>query len=78
MFDPNKIEDLQYSTEKQIMDSKSARIRAVDLAVPIVSAVGVYALRHVEEQELGQGGCIMGGDHTGYHSRYHTGSGKTS
>ena len=37
MFDPNKIEDLQYSTEKQIMDRKSARIRAVDLAIPIVA-----------------------------------------
>ena len=37
MFDPNKIEDLQYSTEKQIMDRKSARIKAVDLAIPIVA-----------------------------------------
>ena len=37
MFDPNKIEDLQHSTEKQIMDRKSARIKAVDLAVPIVA-----------------------------------------
>ena len=37
MFDPNRIEDLQYSTEKQIMDRKSARIRAIDLAVPVVA-----------------------------------------
>ena len=37
MFNPNKIEDLQFSTEKQIMDRKSARIRAVDLAIPIVA-----------------------------------------
>ena len=41
MFDPNKIEDLRYSTEKQIMDRKSARIRAVDLAVPIVAMANV-------------------------------------
>ena len=25
-FDPNKLHDLQFSTEKQIMDRKSARI----------------------------------------------------
>ncbi len=37
VFDPNKIEDLQFSTEKQIMDRKSARIKAVDLAIPIVA-----------------------------------------
>ena len=37
VFNPNKIEDLQFSTEKQIMDRKSARIRAVDLAIPIVA-----------------------------------------
>ena len=32
VFDPNKIEDLQFSTEEQTLDRKSARIRAVDLA----------------------------------------------
>ena len=37
MFDPNSIADLQFSTEKQIMDRKSARIRPVDLAVSIVA-----------------------------------------
>ncbi len=37
MFDPNSIEDLRFSTEKQMMDRKSARIRPVDLAVPIVA-----------------------------------------
>ena len=37
VFDPNKIEDLQFSTEKQIMDRKSARIKAVDVAIPIVA-----------------------------------------
>lgn len=52
MFDPNKIEDLQYSTEKQIMDRKSARIRAVDLAVPIVAmanADGGYLAIGIED-----------------------------
>ena len=37
MFDPSSIMDLQFSTEKQIMDRKSARIRPVDLAIPIVA-----------------------------------------
>ena len=37
MFDPNKIEDLQFSTEKQIIDRKFARIKTVDLAIPIVA-----------------------------------------
>lgn len=37
MFDPGSIEDLRFSTEKQIMDRKSARIRPVDLAIPIVA-----------------------------------------
>lgn len=32
MFNPNNIEDLQFSTERQILDRKSARIRAIDLA----------------------------------------------
>ena len=52
MFDPNKIEDLQYSTEKQIMDRKSARIRAVDLAIPIVAmanADGGYLAIGIED-----------------------------
>lgn len=37
MFNPNKLEDLQFSTEKQILERKSARIKAVDLAVPVVA-----------------------------------------
>ena len=37
MFDPNSIHDLQYSTEKQIMDRKSARMAAKDFAVPVVA-----------------------------------------
>lgn len=37
MFDPDSIHDLQYSTEKQIMDRKSARIPAKDFAVPVVA-----------------------------------------
>ena len=52
MFDPNKIEDLQYSTEKQIMDRKSARIKAVDLAIPIVAmanADGGYLAIGIED-----------------------------
>lgn len=52
MFDPDKIEDLQFSTEKQIMDRKSARIRAVDLAVPVVdmaNADGGYLAIGIED-----------------------------
>lgn len=37
MFDPNSIHDLQYSTEKQIMDRKSARIAAKDFVAPVVA-----------------------------------------
>lgn len=37
MFNPNNIEDLQFSTERQILDRKSARIGAIDLAIPIVA-----------------------------------------
>lgn len=37
MFNPNKIEDLQFSTERQILDRKSARIKAIDLANPVVA-----------------------------------------
>ena len=52
MFDPNKIEDLQFSTEKQIMERKSARIKAVDLAIPIVAmanADGGYLAIGIED-----------------------------
>lgn len=37
MFNPSKLEDLQFSTEGQILDRKSARIRAIDLVNPIVA-----------------------------------------
>lgn len=59
-FDPNRVEDLQYSTEKQIMDRKSARIKAVDLANPIVAmanADGGYLAIGIEDD-----GAITGID----------------
>lgn len=52
VFDPNKIKELQFSTEKQILDRKSARIKAVDLAVPIVAmanADGGYLVIGIED-----------------------------
>lgn len=52
MFNPDRIEDLQYSTEKQIMDRKSAKIKAVDLAIPIVAmanADGGYLAIGIED-----------------------------
>ena len=52
MFNPDSIEDLRFSTEKQIMDRKSARIRAVDLAIPIVAmanADGGYLAIGIED-----------------------------
>ena len=52
MFDPDKIEDLQFSTEKQIMDRKSARIKAMTLAEPIVAmanADGGYLVIGIED-----------------------------
>jgi hypothetical protein len=33
-FDPNNLHDLQFSTEKQIMDRKSARIAPRDFVSP--------------------------------------------
>lgn len=51
-FNPNNIEDLRFSTEKQIMDRKSARIKAVDLAVPVVAmanADGGYLAIGIED-----------------------------
>lgn len=52
VFGPDRIEDLQFSTEKQIMDRKSARIKAVDLAIPIVAmanADGGYLAIGIED-----------------------------
>ena len=37
MFDPRRIEDLQFCTERQILDRKSARIKAMDFAVTVVA-----------------------------------------
>ena len=52
MSDPDKIEDLRFSAEKQIMDRKSARIKAVDLAVSVVAmanADGGYLAVGIED-----------------------------
>ena len=46
-FDSNKLHDLQFSTEKQIMDRKSARIAPRDFAIPVAAmanADGGYLL----------------------------------
>lgn len=51
-FDPNNIHDLQFSTEKQIMDRKSAKIAPRDLAIPIVAmanADGGYLAIGIED-----------------------------
>lgn len=37
MFNPRKIEDLQFCTEKQILGRKSAMIKAVNIAIPVVA-----------------------------------------
>lgn len=52
MFDPNDIQDLQYSTEKQVVDRKSARIAAKDFAIPVVAmanADGGYLVVGIED-----------------------------
>lgn len=52
MFDPNDIHDLQFSTEKQIVDRKSARIAAKDFAIPVVAmanADGGYLVVGIED-----------------------------
>lgn len=52
MFDPDSIDDLRFSAEKQMMDRKSARIRPIDLAIPIVSmanADGGYLAIGIED-----------------------------
>ncbi len=46
-FGPNNLHDLQFSTEKQIMDRKSARIAPRDFAIPVAAmanADGEYLL----------------------------------
>lgn len=51
-FNPNNIDDFRFSTEKQIMDRKSARIKATDLAVPLVAmanADGGYLAIGIED-----------------------------
>lgn len=60
MFNPDKISDLQYSTEKQIIDRKSARIAARDFSTPVVAmanADGGYLAIGIEDD-----GTITGTD----------------
>ena len=55
MFNPDKIEDLQFYTEKQIMDRKSAKIKAVDLAIPVIAmanADGGYLAIGIEDNGI--------------------------
>lgn len=59
-FDPNNIHDLQFSTEKQIMDRKSARLAPRDFAIPVVAmanADGGYLAVGIEDD-----GAITGID----------------
>ena len=52
LFNPDNIEDLRFSTEKQMMDRKSVRIRAIDLAIPIAAmanADGGYLAIGIED-----------------------------
>lgn len=52
MFDPDNIHDLQFSTEKQIIDRKSARISPRDFSTPIVAmanADGGYLAIGIED-----------------------------
>lgn len=52
MFNPDNINDLQYSTEKQIMDRKSARISAREFSTPVVAmanADGGYLAVGIED-----------------------------
>ncbi|MBQ8074619.1 MAG: ATP-binding protein [Oscillospiraceae bacterium] len=55
VFNPDKIEDLQFYTEKQIMDRKSAKIKAVDLAIPVIAmanADGGYLAIGIEDNGI--------------------------
>lgn len=59
-FDSNNIHDLQFSTEKQIMDRKSARLAPRDFAIPVVAmanADGGYLAVGIEDD-----GAITGID----------------
>ena len=52
MFNPDDVKDLRFSTEKQIMDRKSARISARDFAIPVVAMAnsdGGYLVIGVED-----------------------------
>lgn len=44
MFNPRKIEDLQFCTEKQILGRKSAMIKAVNIAIPVVAMANAEML----------------------------------
>ena len=59
-FNPDNLYDLQYSTEKQIMDRKSAKISARDFSTPVVAmanADGGYLAIGIEDD-----GTITGTD----------------
>lgn len=59
-FNPDNIKDLQYSTEKQIVDRKSARIAPRDFSIPVVAmanADGGYLAVGIEDD-----GTITGVD----------------
>lgn len=52
MFDPYNIHDLQYATEKQILERKSARVAPKDFSVPLVAmanADGGYLVVGIED-----------------------------
>ena len=52
MFNPDSIHDLQYSTEKQIIDRKAAKINPRDFAIPVVAmanADGGYLAIGIED-----------------------------
>ena len=52
MFNPDNIRDLQYSTEKQIIDRKSARVSPRDFSTPVVAmanADGGYLVIGIED-----------------------------
>lgn len=51
-FNPDNIEDLRFSTEKQIIDRKSARIAPHDFSTPVVAmanADGGYLVIGIED-----------------------------
>ena len=52
MFNPDDVHDLQFSTEKQIIDRKSARLSPRDFSIPLVAmanADGGYIAIGIED-----------------------------